>query len=141
MKPFQYYAIVREVIDGDSVWVDIDLGFHHWIKKRNIRLKNLDTPEHRTSDKYEEKFGEYSWAKLKELLPVGSKIMLETDFADHDKFGRILGTIINANEVQVNNFMLEKRYAVPYEGQNKAEIRAAHEANWKYLVENGEVKP
>lgn len=141
MKPYQYYATVIRVIDGDSVVVDIDLGFHSWIKDRNIRLKNLDAPEHRTSDKYEEKFGERSWAVLQELLPVGSRILLQTDFSDADKFGRILGTVINEQGVYVNEHMLENNYAVPYEGQSKTLIKSAHEANWKILVERGEVKP
>ncbi len=42
---YEYKAIVVKVYDGDTVTVDIDLGFHMWMKKQSIRLYGIDTPE------------------------------------------------------------------------------------------------
>ncbi len=50
---YEYKAVVTRVVDGDTVDVDIDLGFNVWLKKQRIRLYGLDTPESRTSDKVE----------------------------------------------------------------------------------------
>lgn len=42
---YLYRAVVVRVVDGDTINVDIDLGFYVWIKKQRIRLFGIDTPE------------------------------------------------------------------------------------------------
>ena len=42
------------VVDGDTVDVDIDLGFGIWMRKQRIRMYGIDTPESRTRDLEEE---------------------------------------------------------------------------------------
>ncbi len=53
---YEYRTKVSRVVDGDTVDVDIDLGFGVWMKKERIRLLGIDTPESRTRDKEEKKY-------------------------------------------------------------------------------------
>jgi len=57
MKPFVYNCTVDRVVDGDTVDVNIDLGFNTWLMKRRVRLMGVDTPECRTRDDLEKQFG------------------------------------------------------------------------------------
>ena len=50
---FEYRVKIRRVVDGDTVDVDIDLGFGVWLYKERVRLYGIDTPESRTRDKIE----------------------------------------------------------------------------------------
>lgn len=43
--PFEYYAKVNKVIDGDTVNVDIDLGFNTFLCNQDVRLIGIDAPE------------------------------------------------------------------------------------------------
>ena len=54
---YEYSCTIRKVVDGDTVDVDIDLGFGIWMKKQRIRLFGMDTPESRTRDLEEMKYG------------------------------------------------------------------------------------
>ena len=63
---YEYRCKVIRVIDGDTVDVDIDLGFDIIIKGERVRIMGIDTPESRTRDKVEKKFGLASKARLKE---------------------------------------------------------------------------
>ena len=54
---YEYKCKVVRVVDGDTVDVDIDLGFGVWMRKQRIRMYGIDTPESRTSDKVEKKYG------------------------------------------------------------------------------------
>ena len=76
---YEYKALVNRVIDGDTVDVDIDLGFGIWMKDERIRVMGIDTPELRTSDKLEKVFGLAAKNRLKELIPEGSIQILKTE--------------------------------------------------------------
>ena len=69
---YEYRAKIRRVVDGDTVDVDIDLGFGVWLKKQRVRLYGIDTPESRTRDLDEKKFGlmakEFLKAELSDSL-------------------------------------------------------------------------
>ena len=52
-KMYEYKCELDRVVDGDTVDVDIDLGFGVWLKKERVRIMGIDTPESRTSDKIE----------------------------------------------------------------------------------------
>ena len=82
---FTYQATVLRIIDGDTVDVDIDLGFSVWLKKQRVRMMGIDTPESRTRDKEEKVRGLLSKKKLAELCPVGSIVQLMTA-KDKNKF-------------------------------------------------------
>ena len=71
-----YRAKVIRVIDGDTVDVDIDLGFGIWQKNERVRIMGIDTPESRTRNKIEKKFGLAAKAKLQSLL--GKDTVLKT---------------------------------------------------------------
>ena len=65
---YEYRCKVIKVIDGDTVDVDIDLGFDIMLRDERVRIMGIDTPESRTRDKVEKKFGLASKARLKELI-------------------------------------------------------------------------
>ena len=68
---YEYQAIIERVVDGDTVDVMIDLGFDVWTKQR-VRLMGIDTPESRTRDLREKKFGKMATARVLELIPLTS---------------------------------------------------------------------
>ena len=47
---YEYKCKIDRVVDGDTVDVDIDLGFGIWLRKERVRLYGIDTPECRTRD-------------------------------------------------------------------------------------------
>ena len=73
---YEYRCKVVKVIDGDTVDVDLDLGFDVMLKKERVRIMGIDTPESRTRDKEEKKFGLASKAMLKRVL--GKTTILKT---------------------------------------------------------------
>ena len=89
---YEYRCKVLKVIDGDTVDVDIDLGFNTWIKNERVRLMGIDTPESRTRDDIEKKFGLAAKERLKELLGETAILKTQIDKKGEDmkgKFGRI----------------------------------------------------
>ena len=134
-----YTCSLDRVVDGDTVDVCINLGFDVLVKKR-CRLYGIDTPESRTSDLVEKKYGLQSKEKLKKWLIAP----METDKDDIyielrckkkdmvDKYGRVLGeiwVIDGEKETNINGWLCENHLAVPYEGQNKETIKEAHLKN------------
>ena len=124
---YQYKAIITKVIDGDTVDVDIDLGFEVWLRNQRIRLYGIDTPESRTSDKEEKVYGLAAKAFLKEALKQGP-VTLRTVKDGKGKFGRILGEFI-VNNININEFMIINYHGVAYHGQSKEDIAEEHLAN------------
>jgi len=91
---YEYKCDIIRVVDGDTVDVDIDLGFGVWLKNERVRIMGIDTPESRTSDKVEKKFGLASKTKLKSLLGKTGVLKTQVNKNGEDmkgKFGRILG--------------------------------------------------
>src|SRR5210317_803740 len=91
---YEYRATVIKVVDGDTVDVDIDLGFGIVLSDERVRIAGIDTPESRTRDKEEKKFGLAAKARVKQLL--GKTCVLKTQINKDGedmkgKFGRILG--------------------------------------------------
>ena len=134
---------LEKVVDGDTIDVSIDLGFDVCTKQR-VRLLGIDTPESRTRDLTEKKFGLLSKKKLREwcLKAVASEkddieIQLRCPEADsRGKFGRILAEVWVSEDgewTNVNKWMCDNGFAVPYTGQNKADIEALHMANREKL--------
>ena len=54
---YEYNSKILRVVDGDTIDVDIDLGFGITMVNQRIRLQGVDTPESRTRDLEEKKFG------------------------------------------------------------------------------------
>ena len=144
---YEYKVSLVKVVDGDTVDVDIDLGFGMTYKKQRVRMVGIDTPESRTRDLVEKKFGKASKKHLKRLLEECESISLVSH--DKGKFGRILGTLYAHHaeghpqfelKVDINKQMIEDSHAVPYSGGNKEEIEKGHLANREILIEKGIVK-
>ena len=64
---YEYRVHILRVVDGDTVDVDIDLGFGIWLRNERVRIMGIDTPESRTRDKVEKVFGLAAKKRLKEL--------------------------------------------------------------------------
>jgi len=139
---WEYRAKVIKVIDGDTVDVDIDLGFGIWQKNERVRIMGIDTPESRTRNKIEKKFGLAAKAKLKSLL--GKKTVLKTTINKKGvdmkgKFGRVLGDFL-LKDKSVAKIMCETGHAVAYFGGAKADVQKQHMKNRQKLVKQGIVK-
>ena len=137
-----YRAKVVRVIDGDTVDVDIDLGFGIWQKNERVRIMGIDTPESRTRNKIEKKFGLAAKAKLKSIL--GKDTVLKTTINKKGldmkgKFGRVLGDFLQ-DDKSVAKTMCETGHAVAYFGGAKANTQKQHMKNRKRLVAEGVVK-
>ena len=87
---YEYRCKVVKIIDGDTVDVDIDLGFGVWLKKKELELYGIDTPESRTRDLEEKKYGLCSKEFLTKMLDDEGGIILKTHKDAEGKFGRIL---------------------------------------------------
>ena len=137
--PFWYNCIIQRIVDGDTVDVDIDLGFGIWLRKERVRIAGIDTPEKRTRDKVEKVFGLAATAKAHELIPEGSQCIVRTRRDRAGKYGRTMGDFVLENNRLYTEIMVETHHAVPYEGQSKDDIKAAHLKNREILVESGEI--
>ena len=144
---YEYRATIVKVIDGDTVDVDIDLGFGIVLSDERVRIMGIDTPESRTRDKVEKKFGLAAKARLKELLGKTCTLKTQINKSGEDmkgKFGRILGDFdVYDNKTDswqpVTKVLVSEGHAVPYHGQNKEDIQTAHLANRVKLFEDGVV--
>lgn len=134
---YEYRCVVIEVIDGDTVEVDIDLGFGVWMRSEHIRIQGVDTPESKTTNKEEKVFGLLAKKHVEGLLPVGKECtLMSMEF--RGKFGRILGDI-KVDGVTLSESLISNHLAVPYNGENKKLVADAHLANRKILIEQGKV--
>ena len=132
---YDYKCKVVKVVDGDTVDVDIDLGFGIWMKKERVRIMGIDTPESRTRDLEEKYYGKLSKAHLVSILEEGD-VQLQSH--DKGKFGRILGELfIGDSTYSVNQQMIDECHAVPYFGQSKDDTEKGHLWNRAALNEQG----
>jgi len=111
---------VHKVVDGDTIDVDIDLGFNVSFYQR-VRLAGIDTPESRTTDKNEKELGLEVKKKLGELLANAKDVVIRTEKPDStEKYGRILGWLyIDGEEQSVNHALIAGGYAWEYMGDTK----------------------
>lgn len=143
---YEYRVKVLKVVDGDTVDVDIDLGFGVWLHDERVRIMGIDTPESRTSDSVEKVFGLAAKNRLKELLGEEAILRTQVDKDGEDmkgKFGRILGDfacIVDGETRTVSNVLIAEGHAVEYWGQSKDDIQEAHMANRQRLIGEGKVE-
>ena len=123
---------ITKVVDGDTIDADIDLGFDISLTKR-IRLAGVDTPESRTSDANEKKYGLESKEWLKHSLQDAKNILIKTELPDStEKYGRIIGHLfINDQEKSLNDQMIVEGYAWTYDGGTKKKNFAELDAKRK----------
>ena len=131
---YQYKCKLVKVVDGDTIDVDIDLGFGVWLRKQRIRMYGIDTPESRTRDLDEKKYGLAAKEFVKQLVNGWEYAVLRTQKYDaKGKFGRILGDII-VDKKSLSETMIKAHHAVPYHGQSKEEIAEAHLKNREFIT-------
>lgn len=108
------------VIDGDTIDVDIDLGFDISLLRR-VRMAGIDTPESRTTDKAEKVLGLEAKEYLKKMMKDAKTIVIKTELPDSsEKYGRILGWVYIDNATKsINEQMIEDGYAWGYMGETK----------------------
>ena len=130
---------IEKIIDGDTIDVTLDLGIDVRTRQR-VRLLGIDTPESRTRDLEEKKYGLLAKKKLREwcLKAVASdrddiEIQLRCPEKDsRGKFGRILAEVWVSEDGQwtnVNKWLCDNAFAVPYSAQNKKEVEDLHIQN------------
>jgi len=118
---YEYFVEeVKNVVDGDTIDVVIDLGFDILFASR-VRLAGIDTPESRTTDKAEKALGLEAKEYLKKQLKDAKSIVIRTEkMNSSEKYGRILGWVyINGESESVNNKMINDGYAWGYLGETK----------------------
>ena len=118
---YEYFVKeVRNVVDGDTIDVIIDLGFDILFSSR-VRLAGIDTPESRTTDKAEKILGIEAKEYLKKQLKDAKKIVIRTEkMNSSEKYGRILGWVyVNGESESLNNKMINNGYAWGYLGETK----------------------
>ena len=142
---YRYKVQVTRIVDGDTVDVDVDLGFGMVYKKQRVRMMGIDTPESRTSDKVEKLFGLAAKEKLKSLLGESPILKTQVNKDGEDmkgKFGRILGDfdVYDADKDAwrpATDVLIETGNAVAYFGGSKEEVQAKHMVNRDKLIREG----
>ena len=116
------YKVARliDVVDGDTIDVQIDLGFDVSFSSR-VRLNGIDTPESRTLDLREKKMGLAAKEWLKHRLESAKNIVIKTEKPDSsEKYGRILGTVfVDGEPLSLNDQLVKGGYAWVYDGGTK----------------------
>jgi micrococcal nuclease len=118
---YEYFVKeVKNVVDGDTIDVVIDLGFDILFASR-VRLAGIDTPESRTTNKAEKVLGLEAKEYLKKYLKDAKSVVIRTEKMDSsEKYGRILGWVyVNGESESVNNKMINDGYAWGYLGETK----------------------
>ena len=133
---YEYGCQVTRVVDGDTIDVDLDLGFDI-IYKCRVRLYGIDTPESRTRNKDEKVRGKLAAKFLKDAISNGKNVILQTQLKDSKgKFGRVLASVV-IDGININQQMVTNHLAVRYEGQSKKDIQLEHLKNRDILIQRG----
>ena len=117
---YNYKATIVEVLDGDTIVCDVDMGFKTQIKEMKFRLFGIDTPELSTDKGKEVK------DLVTKLLPVGCEITIETikikktGVEKLEKFGRYLANVfVEGQKESINDMLVREKLAVAYFGRKK----------------------
>lgn len=136
-SPYSYRVkSIVKIIDGDTFDCILDLGFDVLLEAR-VRMAGIDTPESRTRDLEEKKFG--LLAKEWLIAHLNDDIIISTELDNEKgKFGRVLGTVW-AEGTNINEKMIEEHMAVRYHGQAKSDVEVEHMKNRQILTEQGKI--
>ena len=139
---YEYKVNILKVVDGDTVDVDIDLGFGSWLRNERVRIVGIDCPESRTSDRIEKVFGEAAKQRLTSLLSSEATLISQISKMGENmkgKFGRILGDFKTINDQIISTTLMEEGHAVAYNGGDKEAVQAQHLKNRQRLIDEGKV--
>lgn len=141
--PYEYNATAKKIIDGDTIVVDIDLGFNVVLANQTIRLLGVDAPESKTTNKIEKIFGLLTKDEVKNFLDECKNSVIVQTYLEEgdDKFGRILAKVIDPkSKLCLNEHLISEGYAVTYNGENKNKIKDLHIQNRRKLIDSGKIK-
>lgn len=109
---YHYKALVTKVYDGDTITAEIDLGLSITAKGEKIRLSRINAPELRGDER---EAGLKSRDYLRSLV-LNKEIFLQTIKDKKGKYGRYIGeifiTVENGTKVNVNDLLVENKFAV-----------------------------
>lgn len=115
---YHYAAQVLEVIDGDTLRINLDMGMCIKQTPKVFRLSGVNAPESRTSNKDEKKRGLAAKSYLQYLAPVDSWIMIITDRDETEKYGRLFGRAFNEpGGASINDQMVAAGHCKPWDGK------------------------
>jgi Micrococcal nuclease (thermonuclease) homologs len=110
---FNYRAVVTGVYDGDSITIDIDLGFNNWMKNQKVRLFGINTPEIRGEERPD---GLVARDRLRELI-LDKEIVITSYKDKSGKYGRWLATVFLKQDgmfENINTLLLAEGLAEVY---------------------------
>jgi len=139
---YEYKVNILKVVDGDTVDVDIDLGFGVWLRNERVRLAGIDTPESRTSDAIEKVFGQAAKDRLNSLLGAEAILISQISKSGDNikgKFGRIIGNFKTINGEVIADILMNEGHAVAYNGGDKDKVQAQHLKNRQRLIDEDKV--
>lgn len=108
---YTYKAIIIRWVDGDTVYLKVDLGFRTTIET-DFRVYGINTPE-RGQLNYKE-----ATADANRLAPVGTEVTIQT-YKDPEKYGRWLANIFTPDGIDVAQTIIADGLGVPYFGGTK----------------------
>jgi len=139
---YEYKCKIIKIVDGDTVDIDLDLGFGVWLRDERVRIMGIDTPESRTTDKIEKIFGLAAKDRLNSLLGGEAILLSQVTKGGENmkgKFGRILGNFKTINGKDVAETLMEEGHAVAYNGGDKDNVQMQHLANRQKLIDSGKI--
>ena len=139
---YEYKCKIVKIVDGDTVDIDLDLGFGVWLRDERVRIMGIDTPESRTSDKVEKVFGLAAKDRLNSLLGSEAVLLSQVTKGGENmkgKFGRILGNFKTINGDNVADILMNEGHAVAYNGGDKDNVQKQHLANRQRLIDEGKI--
>ena len=139
---YEYKVNILKVVDGDTVDVDIDLGFGVWLRNERVRLAGIDTPESSTSDAIEKVFGQAAKDRLNSLLGAEAILISRISKSGDNvkgKFGRIIGNFKTKDGEVIADILMNEGHAVAYNGGGKDNVQAQHLKNRQKLIDEGKV--
>ena len=141
---YEYKCKIVKIVDGDTVDIDLDLGFGVWLRDERVRIMGIDTPESRTTDKIEKIFGLAAKDRLNSLLGGEAILLSQVTKGGENmkgKFGRILGNFKTIDGKNVADTLMNEGHAVAYNGGNKDSVQKQHLVNRQKLIDGGKVNP
>ena len=111
---YTYKAAVIDVVDGDTIKVDIDLGFGVWLRNQTVRMAKINAPELKgeTLNAAQE-----SKEFLKKLI-LNKWVTIITQKDSKEKYGRWLATVLleeDKNSIDINGKMVAEGFAKKYQ--------------------------
>ena len=134
---YEYKAIVKRIIDGDSLVLDIDLGFYMFMNETKIRLYGLDTPEMNSDDPLIRLQAVLATRYLFDNLSIGDNITIKTVLDKREKYGRLLATVFTKDGLNINEGLIKNKLAIEYHNLTREEQIQKHYENQEYLINKG----